>query len=423
MTLLCMTLFALYAFPQSTPLLATDDAHAFEIRINAWMAPYRHEKAEEFDEWLSMAMERDATLAQQHPVAIQMQGFVAEHRDEYIQLRKLDLARYPALENYLSGYEWDPDFQDDLKKEFQGEIGAIDDELNRLQDLSNHRALQVSSLKIITSLVNSAVFDYLSKNRKTPIADYSLHSIFGEKIFVDDVGHEQYCITFLNRLYALQYEWDIRTNRITIPDLYIYAGEKRTKGWLADSRPIVRNTRQRIETELESLVWAMYDEMEPDWDRNEVMDKLEFNLANFYRNNQLLYTDTRQALLSGFPAVRSEKWTDYKYVLQEAEAAFRAELQPIADKEGYSLPLYGAIYDLDGTGIALTIEAATRWETTKTYSNDLRHWLLGSELYTRRLDQKLWEIHCFFDEFASKYIWNIATDEISELVIKSKQPG
>lgn len=419
-TLLCLTLFVQSSFGQSTPPPTMDDAHTFKMRINAWMEPYRHEKAGEFDEWISLAMEQDATSAWQHPIASQIQEFVAEHRDEYNRLRKADLTRYPGLGNYLSGYQPYPDFQNDMRKELQGGSGLVDDELNRLQDLTNHRALHVSSLKIITSLVKGAVFDHLSENRGTTIADYSLNSMFGDKIFVDDMEDDQYRITFLNRIYALQYDWDIRTNRITIPDLYIYAEEKHANGWLADARPTANNTRQLIETELESLVWRMYDEMEQDSDRNEVMDKLEFYLENFYRDNDSLYVDTRQALLSSYPAALPEKWAEYEHDTGEAEEAVLAELLPMADNGGRSLPLYASVYDLDATGTALTIESATIWEVRKRYTSDVKQWLLGLEIHTREIEENRWEIHYFFDNFASKYTWNIATDEISGLAIKSK---
>lgn len=419
-TLLCLTLFVQFCFGQPTPLSTMDDAHTFEIRINAWMEPYRNEKAGEFDEWISMAMERDPTSAWQHPIASQIQEFVAEHQDEYIRLRKADLTRYPGLGNYLSGYQPYPDFQNDMRKELQGGSALAADELNRLQDLTNHRALHVSSLKIITSLIKGAVFDHLSEHRETTIADYSLNSMFGDKIFVDDMEGDQYRITFLNRLYALQYDWDIRTNRITIPDLYIYVEVEPAKGWLADAKPTANNTRQLIETELESLIWAMYDEMEQDSDRNEVMDKLEFYLESFYRDNDSLYVDTRQALLSSYPAALPEQWAEYEHDTGEAEEAVLAELLPMADNGGRSLPLYASVYDLDATGTALTIESATIWEVRKRYTSDVKQWLLGLEIYTREVEENHWEIHYFFDNFASKYTWNIATDEISGLIIKSK---
>lgn len=418
--LLCMALFVQFAFGQSTPLLTMDEAHTFEMRINAWMAPYRDEKAGEFDEWLSMTMERDATPAGQHPIASRIQRFVAEHSEEYIRLREVDLRRYPALGYYLSNYELASDFQDNMKKELQGELGPIDDELNRLQDIANHRALDVSSLKFITSLVKSYVFDHLSEIRGITIADYSLNNMLGERIFIDDVQDDQYRITFLNRLYALQYDWDIRTNRISIPNLYLYAGEEETKGWLADAGPIANNTRQLIETELESLVWTMYDDMEQGVDWKDVMDKLDFYLENFYRDNQPLYKDTRQALLARHPPARLEKWAEYEHGAREAEEVVLANLLPIGNDGRYSLPLHDAIFDLDGARTALTIETATLWGTSQTYPSEVKQWLLGSEIYTREIEEDRWEIHYFFNNFASKYTWNIATDEISGLVIKSK---
>src|SRR5690606_40187952 len=134
-------LFAQSPFSQTTTQRAKDEAHTLQMRINPWLAPYRDEKAGEFYEWLSMTMEPDATPAGQHPIASRIQRFVAEHSEEYIRLREVDLRRYPALGYYLSNYELASDFQDNMKKELQGELGPIDDELNRLQYIANHRSL------------------------------------------------------------------------------------------------------------------------------------------------------------------------------------------------------------------------------------------------------------------------------------------
>ena len=50
----------------------------------------------------------------------------------------------------------------------------------------------------------------------------------------------------------------------------------------------------------------------------------------------------------------------------------------------------------------------------------LTPWIVGEDIFSRKVADDVWEIQFFYYRFAVKFRWNIATDEITDLEIKNK---
>ena len=73
------------------------------------MQPYRREKAADFEQWIDW-VENHIDDVWKHSIYKHMNAFFQQHREQYMLLRKADLARYPSAPDTLASYERVPDF-------------------------------------------------------------------------------------------------------------------------------------------------------------------------------------------------------------------------------------------------------------------------------------------------------------------------
>src|SRR5690606_22597567 len=145
-----------------------------------------------------------------------------EHRQQYLRLRKADLARYPSAPDTLSGYELVPDFY----VPYQDRDFPLEEVLRLAQGVGNFRILGVADTRFVTEILNGYAMEYLKAEQHLTSEQVINQRMYGELFFVDPIQEDLWQITVVNRLCALKFSWNITDNRVSKPELWVYTGKR-----------------------------------------------------------------------------------------------------------------------------------------------------------------------------------------------------
>jgi hypothetical protein len=405
------------------PKQLLEKEHKLRVEMDYWMAPYRNDLIADFDYWLIYVQNHiyDGVLV--HPFYKHMQTFFKKHEKEYLQLRQTDLTRYPAAPKELPGYIHAVDFHSYIAEDDKDEETTTYDMLCMIQDISNFRTLGVADTRSATGFIGGIVIDYLIYHKGMGSEQIANLYTFGDKLFADLIKDNLWEITLINRLYSLKYTWNMETNRVSLPVLWIYEGDKQPAEWLKDKHPKASTERQQLFQKVNMMRWAMYDRPEKgDSGEYGVSDKVGIDSLQhlFLQNHRQEYIRLRSHALANLPSPDAKRLDGFKTIDTELKGDFLYALGlPESDLKP-TLPIYTAIYEIDGSETVYNFYYMTMLKVKNYAEYTLSSWILGDEKYAKQIDKHIWEIQFFYRNYALRYHWNIASDELSEIEVRKK---
>ncbi|WP_257657854.1 hypothetical protein [Parapedobacter lycopersici] len=383
-------------------------------QIDEWMLPYRHEKRAELTAFSRAEQHTPATI-KQHPVYKRMQQFYEAHQTTYHKLRLESLRRYPPAPAELPGYE--PVDMAYIERDFKGEAIGLYDVIDVVQDFSNIRTLDASDTQTALGVLSGFAFRYLTEERGMSRTDMAVRMASGSMLFADQLAATEWKLTYLNRLYAIRFHWDIHTNGITGLELLVHTGAPQAAGWIQDVQVDGYTPRLKLLHEIQAFRWSLYDQSVT----TPSSGGAEQLTWDFIRAHRAEYTEMRKSALARLPRP-DEAW----------QAAYRQEAAGLLGDLLYGLGIVGseqllpaavsfAEIGYEEVFTQFQLQIAQREDTPNAGEHFLFSWLVGKEVYAREIRENVWEIIAFVDEYALQYTWNIATDELTEITCWQKK--
>src|SRR5690606_18232754 len=211
---------------------------------------------------------------------------------EYLRLRKADLARYPSAPDTLPGYVLVPDFY----VPYQDRSFPLEEVLRLAQGVGNFRTLGITDTRFVTEILNGYAMEYLKAEKHLTQEQVINQRMYGELIFVDLIQENLSQITVIDRLYALKFSWNIKDNLVSKPELWVYTGERQPPGWLNGWAPKSHTTLQQLDSTLSSCRWSLYDEAGNDEkDSNGIMTEVVDKMTRYYLAHRQEYIQIGRA--------------------------------------------------------------------------------------------------------------------------------
>ena len=383
--------------------------------VDEWMKPYRREQAGDFEWWIDL-VENHVDGVWQHPVYQHIDRFYQQHRKQYLRLRKADLARYQPAPELLPGYEHVSDFY----VPYEDQSFPLEEVLQLTQGVGNFRTLSVADIRVITDILQEYALQYLSAEKGLTRQQVINQRMFGDLFFADFIGGDQWQMTAINRLYTLTFNWNIADNHISKPELWVYTGEKQPAGWLKGIFPKPQTPIQQQDSALNTFRWAVYDEADDnELTSNYMVTTVPDKLTAYYRKRRNDYIRLRNEELAKYPSPD----VAYAAAFNHDASGVKEDLLSVLEKEGslYKVPAIMAPYEMDGAYIIYNFRYLLMRHLKNYAEYDLTAWIVGNDIYTRKAGENIWELQFFYHDFWVSFHWNIATDEISNLTIKSKR--
>jgi len=384
--------------------------------MDEWMRPYHREEKSAFDIWVTQ-MEDLELSALKHPIYKLMDSFYRKHREQYLRLRKADLARYKPAPKLLSGYERISDFD----RAYNDADLGMKQEFEVLQTVANFRMLRVTDTWFGTTVLGSFIINYLITQQGMNHEEVSHQYDYGILPFADLIEGNQWQITFINRMYALRFNWNIEDNQWTDPELWVYTGGQQPAGWLNHSFPKANTPAQRLEDELNRFRWARYDDL-PDGttaDDTQRIESMQRKRMEFYDSHRKEYSRIRNEELAQYPQIDEL----YAKTFRQDVPAFKEDFLTLLDHKDkhYHLSLSDALYEIDGARILFHFYYLCMKHSGHPIYYNMAPFLSGRDVHTKKLAEDIWEIQAFFGQYTLRFKWNVATDEISDIIIRTSQ--
>ena len=395
---------------QSTDLFREEQQLRKEM--NDWMKPYRREKSTDFGQWIKH-VEKLEPSALEHPVYKYIDSFYQQHRQQYLRLRKADLARYKPAPKLLPGYEYVP--------VFRSTYGNIDFEtkqlFNILQRVGNFRTLSLADSRFGATALSGVVINYLMKQQGMSDEEVSHKFTCGEVPFADLIQGNEWQITFINRLYALKFNWDIENNQYSDPQLWVYTGGKQPAGWLNDTFPKANTAVQKLYRRLNTFRWSLYDQTDStnvDYSRQARITRRK--LTEFYPGHRKAYIKLRNEELAQYPPIDEI----YAKAFPNESPELKEEFLTLFEKKDnhYFIPGFKALNEIDGAQIRYSFYYWCMTHSENFDAYNIAAWVGGPDVHTKKLAKDTWEIQTFYQHYTLNFHWNVATDEISALTIR-----
>jgi len=87
----------------------------------------------------------------------------------------------------------------------------------------------------------------------------------------------------------------------------------------------------------------------------------------------------------------------------------------------YILSGFEAPYEIDGAPILYSFYYSCMRHSGNFGSYNIASWVAGQDVHTKKLAENVWEIQAFFGQYTLRFKWNVATDEISGIIIRTSQ--
>lgn len=385
--------------------------------MNDWMQPYRREKVMEFEQWIDW-VENHIDDVWRHPVYKHMHAFFQQHRKQYLRLRKADLARYPSAPDTLPSYELVPDFY----VPYEDQAFPLEEVLQLAQGVGNFRTLGIVDIRFVTEILNGYAMEYLKVEKHLTQEQVINQRMYGELFFVDPIQEDLWQITVVDRLYALKFSWNITDNRVSKPELWVYTGKRQPSGWLNGQAPISRTPLQQLDSTLSSFRWSLYDEASSEEkDSNGIITEVVNKLTLYYQAHRQDYIRLRNEELAKYPRPDASYAKAFIYDVPE----LKEDLLSVLEKKGnrYKITNMSAPYEAEGSYSIHNFRYMLMLHLKNHAEYNLTAWIAGVDTYSKRVAKDIWEIQFFYHNYAVSFCWNIATDEISDLIVRSREPA
>lgn len=382
-------------------------------QMDDWMRTYYREEKPAFDIWVTQ-MEDFEISALKHPIYKRMNDFYREHQEQYLRLRKADLARYKPAPKLLPGYKRIPTFQ----STYNDPDSKMKQEFEVLQKVANFRTLTVADTRIATAVLTGFIIQHLVTQQGMDQEEITLKFAYAEIPFADPIQENQWKITFINRMYALRFNWNIENNQCTDPEVWVYTGGQQPAGWLNNSFPKANTPVQQLEHELNAFRWALYDQADStNVGYTRCIEDMQNKLTVFYQSHRKTYIKLRNGELTQYSQIDEV----YAKAFQEDVPGLKADfLAMLIKKENlYQLSRSDAPYEIDGARMLFNFYYLCMMHSGHVNHYNMAPWVGGRDVHTKKLTEDLWEIQAFYQQYMLRFQWNVATDEISNIIVRT----
>lgn len=397
---------------QTSALLTAEQQ--FRKEMDEWMRTCHREEKNAFDIWITQMEDLELSVWK-HPIYKHMESFYLKHQQQYLRLRKADLARYKPAPKLLSDYERISDFDrayndTDLRMKQKFEV---------LQRVTNFRVLRVADTWFGTTALGGFIINYLITQHGMKHEEVPRQYAYGVLPFADLIEGNQWQITFINRMYALRFNWNIENNQCTDPELWVYTGGQQPAGWLNNSFPKTYTPFQRLERELNRFRWKLYDD-QPDsttTDNAQRTVSMQRKLMDFYASHREAYIRLRNEELSQYPQIDEV----YAKAFREDAPALKEDFLTMLYQNDnlFQLSPSDAPYEIDGERTLFHFYYLCMKHSGHVIYYNSAPWIAGRDVHAKKLAEDVWDIQAFYQFYTIRYKWNVATDELSDIFIRS----
>ncbi|MFT4205429.1 MAG: hypothetical protein QM610_16115 [Chitinophagaceae bacterium] len=372
------------------------DTDSLRDKLQQLFKPYRGEKQQQIVDLLASDMP-DKSVLEQSEFFKQMQQFYEANEPQYCQRRLKSLMRYPSAPKEFPGYTPIADTH-------------IREDYNRMGSLCNFLFLDVEEYaSVIQSTVFGDIVEAMNRQEKDGLTNRELLSKigFGILIFTDKLQDDVWKVTEVNRAYAISFDWNIRTDTIDNLKTMIYTGAKQKPGWLTDWKVKSGTPQQKLLGEMAMCRWSLYD-------HKDTADELQMDhlMSLFFAAHKNQYTNVRNAFFSKLPTVKVNWQNGY----QKDDAITQETLNDLGifEIENRKLSPQISSVEMGCDNVFNTFKLnVMRADTSYNIKGELFvSWVLGNDVYTRKISEQVWDIVGFFHNYALHYRWDIATDDI-----------
>src|SRR5690606_16095093 len=177
---------------------------------------------------------------------------------------------------------------------------------------------------------------------------------------------------------------------------------------------------QQLDSTLSSFRWSLYDEASSEEKDSigiitEVVDKM----TRYYKAHRQDYIRLRNAELAKYPRPDASYAKAFTYHVPE----LKEDLLSMLEKEGdrYRISNMAAPYETEAGYTIHDFRYMLMLHLKNHAEYNLTAWTAGIDTYSKRVDKDIWEIQFFYHNYAVSFRWNIATDEISDLMVKARE--
>jgi hypothetical protein len=366
--------------------------------IQEWMTPYRNQYRREWAEEIGLSKE-SATSTRQHPLFKRMTEFYETNQSRYRQTRLESLHRYQSAPTELPGYE-------------SLDISGMEYDFDLIQDLSNVRTFDAGDTRAVLSMITGDVIDYIREKGEMTSQETAVKMAAGNVLFADQLGDEDnWKLTYVNRLYAVQFDWNILTNRLSNMKVMVYKGEEQKPGWLKEEHFKGNTTRLKLLSSIQAFRWSRYDQYQL---LKHYSDDLE-DLEGFITKHRDEYVQVRKAALCQLPEA-NDSWRESYQHDEELQNELLAQLGMFDEEQ---LPTHLSLWEIGYEEVLSMFRLCLQRREEKPSENVqvdfMLSWLVGDNVHAREVRENVWDIVGFIDDYALYYRWNIATDEVEEI--------
>ncbi|HWK99318.1 MAG TPA: hypothetical protein VNQ55_05205, partial [Parapedobacter sp.] len=354
--------------------------------------------------------------AWKHPVYQHIDSFYRQHRQQYHRLRKAELLRYKPAPVLLPGYKRVPDFY----VPYDNKDVPLETVLQWIQGIGNFRTLGVDDMEFGTEVLYGYALQYLKAEKYLTLQQVHNQRMYGDLYFADFLRDDQWQITIINRLYVFRFNWNIADNQVSLPQFWVYSGKRQPPGWLHDQFPKSHTAAQQLNNTIGTFRWSLYDEADSEvLDFNRMVTVVSDKLTTYYQAHRQEYIGPRNEELAKYPPLDTAYANTFKHVNVELQQ----NLLSLLKKEVgiYRLTDFMAPNETDGSYTINYLRFMLTQYTKSDAEYGLSTWVAGNGVHSMKVREEVWEIQFFYHNFAVSFRWNIATDEVSELMVKTRE--
>src|SRR5690606_7870433 len=283
-----------------------------------------------------------------------------------------------------------------------------------------YRRLCVTDTRYVDVIMNGYAMEYLKTEKQLTPEEVINQRMYGELFFGNPIQEDLWRITVVNRLYTLKFVWNIANNRVSKPELWVYTGKRQPSGWLNGQFPKGHTPLQQLDSTLSSFRWSLYDEASSDEkDSNGIITEVVNKMTRYYQSHRQDYIRLRSEELAKYPQPDASYAKSFTYDVPE----LKEDLLSVLEKEGsrYKISNMAAPYETEGAYTIHNFRYMLMLHLKNHAEYNLTSWIAGVDTYSKRVAKDIWKIQFFYHNYAVSFRWNIATDEISDLTVKTKE--
>lgn len=405
---LCGLFFLLLVNSSTAQKKNETEKERFQVRIDAFMQPYRSGKEEALQRLL-MRIEAEQSLPEDDSTYMAINAFHTRNRKTYNKLRLNSLKRYPAPPDTFPGYEQLSISQLDIDQTELDRIGTL------VQQMANIRTLDVEESATVQYVLLGSVFKYLQDNYGVPLSGFMEGYSYGHLICTEKQDREHWQVTWINRVYITRYRWNIATNVVDEVKVWVSNGEIRSAGWLSDATFRANTPQQELMRDVSACLWSLYDR------KHHHTDTGCESALGFLEANRDRYATLRDQRIGKLPRL-PEDWEE-QYVRKEAPIIDDLFLPVERTGEGaYRLSESMSISEFGYQNILNHVQVRLS-EGPVDNIQFIKSWIAGYKVYATSVEKDVWRLTVRFGSGAFSFTWNIRTDIIGEEQRWEKKAG